>query len=502
MADYVITAPNGKKYKVSGQGTKEEALAHLQSTLGQSDGKGDMQQPANEKPKEWGIPGLLTINQTSPTEALKNLDAKVRMFGEGATFGFGDKVAAKVDESLGQGNYSQNLAENRATTARAEDVSGGAGQAMKIMGSMAPMAKATQVGATFMNVPKVGKYLGGLMDGAMFGGLDAAGHDQSIAKGSGLGALAGGAGQVVGNAVAGSANKIATALQKKAPIPEIEQLQAAKSAAYKAVDDSGGGYAPEQIDELVRGIQDEMSAARLNPRRVPKAASVLEDDILPMSGKPMTFTDLDQLRQVVARDVAGAADGSERFFGQKMIANIDEFEQANGNNLSQAARDANSKFRKTERVLNAVEKADRRAASTGSGGNADNTIRQNIRAILDNPKLKRGYSKQELDQMELVVAGTEGQNALRLAGKLSPEGNGLMAALGLGGAMVNPIYGIPAIGGALAKRSADKATRTNVDELLRLLTTGKMTQPKTVIGKSQRDAIVKALMAGSIATAQ
>lgn len=34
MADYVITAPNGKKYKVTGQGTKEEALAQLQKKLG------------------------------------------------------------------------------------------------------------------------------------------------------------------------------------------------------------------------------------------------------------------------------------------------------------------------------------------------------------------------------------------------------------------------------------------------------------------------------------
>lgn len=120
----------------------------------------------------------------------------------------------------------------------------------------------------------------------------------------------------------------------------------------------------------------------------------------------------------------------------------------------------------------AIEKAERRAASTGSGGNLDNAIRQNVRGILDNPRKSRGLTDAERQAAERVVRGGPVQNTLRLAGKLSPQGNGLMAALGIGGTMVNPAIGGLALGGMAAKSTADRMTRKNVERLSQVIRAG------------------------------
>lgn len=145
-----------------------------------------------------------------------------------------------------------------------------------------------------------------------------------------------------------------------------------------------------------------------------------------------------------------------------------------------------------------MEKAELRAASTGSGGNADNATRQNLRRILEK---ERGLKPDEKAALETVVRGTTGQNALRLAGKLSPSGNGLMAALGVGGAMVNPALGALSLGGMGAKAAADAMTGKNVNKLVEILRAGgdaSATQaaPNAVqrLAQSKREAIARFLM--------
>jgi len=83
-----------------------------------------------------------------------------------------------------------------------------------------------------------------------------------------------------------------------------------------------------------------------------------------------------------------------------------------------------------------------------------------------------GFSKEELASMEKIVTGGDRQNALRLLGKLSPSGNGLMAALGLGATMANPAAAIVPGVGLAAKTMADRMTKKAVDDLTRQVRTG------------------------------
>jgi hypothetical protein len=296
-------------------------------------------------------------------------------------------------------------------------------------------------------------------------------------------------------AAAGSLATAARPKPTKAPKPQavpLDQLRAAKTAAYQAVDNAGVSYKPEAIASMVDDIGREVAKANISATRHPKAASMV-GDLAGLRDKPMTLTELDQLRQVVRRDVASASDPAEKFFGRRIIDRIDNFIEKAGPDavnsgtagdapgLLAKARDLNGRVRKTEAVEGAVEKARLRAGSTGSGGNIDNAVRQNLRVVLEKtPNL----SAEEKAALELVVLGGKGQNALRLAGKLSPSGNGLMAtmhAIATGGATLaaGPVgFGlgmVPGTIGLASKALADRQTQKNVAKVLQVISSDNAT---------------------------
>jgi hypothetical protein len=96
-----------------------------------------------------------------------------------------------------------------------------------------------------------------------------------------------------------------------------------------------------------------------------------------------------------------------------------------------------------------------------------------------------------------LFAGQNGKTPYALAGKLSPQGNGLMAALGIGGTMVNPLFGIPALLGTGAKMAADTATKgQRIDDLLRIVG-GVQSQTKTMT-PAQKKALESMVRAGTV----
>lgn len=259
----------------------------------------------------------------------------------------------------------------------------------------------------------------------------------------------------------------------KAPAPTLDELTASKNAAYKAVEQSGEQFAPQAVNGFVDDLTAEMKAANINPARHPKAASMLED-IQALRDQPMSLTQLDQLRQVIRRDVGNAPDAAEKFMGGKMIDALDGFIDTSpaASSTVKEARGLNTKVRKIEAVTEAVDSAKLRAGSTGSGGNIDNATRQNLRRVFEKT---RNFTPEEQAALERIIVGSKGQNALRQVGKLSPQGNGLMTALSIGGTMANPALGVPTAAGAVSKVLADRITQTRVKELVDLIARGSET---------------------------
>lgn len=288
-------------------------------------------------------------------------------------------------------------------------------------------------------------------------------------------------------------------------IPSIDEARAAKDAAYQRVDDMGVQYAPETVDQLRQGIRESLQAGEiddiLNPRAT-RAASRLDERF---SG-PQTLTQLDKARQFVRNNVVDIPGQKvEGRFAGMMTDEIDDFIDSappmagTSDDASDAIRTARSldhRLRKADAVQSALTKAEHRAGSTYTGGNIDNAQRQNIRAILDDPKKVRGFSSNERDLMERIVMGTPGQNAARQIGKLSPSGNGLQQALAIGATAYNPAMGVLPGVGMLAKGLADRKTRKNVEELVNtILAGGVKLQRAPLVSDDMRKVINALLMA-------
>ena len=278
------------------------------------------------------------------------------------------------------------------------------------------------------------------------------------------------AGQVIGGAgVAGAAGAVRKSGGKPAASTAMsaDDLQQAKRDAYKVADDLGVKYTPQGLGQMANDIA--AATAKASPIRHPKAVSMVQD-IKEWVKNGMSLTELDQLRQRVRLDLIRSGDEAEGAWGEAILDEIDNFIAkagpgqvaagigADGNKAILTARELNTRWRKTEMIEDALYKAEMQTAATGSGGNINNKIKQAFNSILLNKKKRASYSADEIADMEKVVKTGNGEALLRLAGKLSPSGNGLMAMLGLLGTAVNPFLAAVPLTGMAAKTLADGRT--------------------------------------------
>jgi hypothetical protein len=245
----------------------------------------------------------------------------------------------------------------------------------------------------------------------------------------------------------------------------------------------------------------------LDPILAPKASRVagkVSDLAQPSIGE------LEKIRRVIGRDVAGAADPTERAIGMGMKDELSGFmddigkSDVTGGNPDAAidalkvGRETTRKIKKSEDIQDVLYKAKNRAATSGTGGNEVNAIRQNIRGILDNPRKRRGYTEQEISAMEDIVRGTPTQNALRMLGKLSPTSGTLPAMAGAAaGTGFGLVGAIPSAGGYLAKGGAEMMTNNSVNNLDVLIRNGAPLATKSLSG--QQKSALQTLLLSQIA---
>jgi hypothetical protein len=262
----------------------------------------------------------------------------------------------------------------------------------------------------------------------------------------------------------------------------MDEVRKQAEADYKASEDAGVVLKPETIKEMVDKLTDELAQNGYHPRLQPTTAVALEE-LAAVAGKPVTLKGVDIIRQVVngAAQVTNAKD--MRMAGKvvkridEMVRNLDDSkvtmgDAKNGIPALLRAREAWARVKKSEIIEEALARAQRQANKSGSGGNIDNAIRQQIGRILERPRLRRGFSKTELAQMEVIVNGRGSlHNILRRVGKLSPEGNGLMlmlSTLGGGAAVtgaISPFAMALPLAGAIAKPISNAMTRGSAARL-------------------------------------
>lgn len=338
----------------------------------------------------------------------------------------------------------------------------------KIFGPINTLRGAVRVGTAY-----------GAIDGFMGGDGGIKERAVGAVDDAALGGLFGGLGAAATKLTGGMGRFVQSAFKKADERPTIESLRAAKNAAYQAVRKSGVSFDGDEMTALNQRLARKAKTVRfeLDPELPDdKAALSLLSSIEKRAAQPnMTLNKLDQYRQR-AFDQYSRTDNP---FFLEIVGEIDETisRAAEGNDLIRAARAANSKYAKTQLLENAFKKAELQTAATGSGGNILNKYRQAVTRIITTPREAKWFSEEELKLMESFVMGDNAENALRRVGKLAPGGNGLMTALNVYAAAVDPAMLAVTGAASAAKAGADRSAMQGSQRLLDAVSTGIVPEP-------------------------
>lgn len=308
----------------------------------------------------------------------------------------------------------------------------------------------------------------------------------------------GGMSAVLGGVLAGGVQKIVNGVARREAVRALQptaDLKIAADQAYAAAEALGAKYAPRQVDALITRLEAAATKQALDPE-LHKGAAAAVRRIQDLKGKGASLSEIDNARQIIARDAAGSNVKGDRAIGAEMIEIVDDFIErslprasttgAEARKASRAIKDARTKwstFRKSEMIDSILLEAADQAAAGGSGGNINNAIRQKFKSLLSNKKKSRGFSAEERGHMRRIVRGTSTDNMLRLVGKLAPSGNGLMLMLNLGAAGATGGASLVATGfGAGAKALADRGTQKAAGALQQVVKTGQA--PNRVRGQT------------------
>lgn len=499
-------APSGQ----SSEALRSELSAITQGMTGELPG-GSLAAARYESLPEWQKP-LVAAQDT--------LDLAT----SGATFGFGNKLAAVIRAPFTDKTYSEELAALRQRDDEARQRAGSAGVGAELVGAVAtPMALANR-GATLLGRFGTAGMTGGTglaartglaaVEGTGYGALTAAGNDQDVSEGALLGLLGGGAGNLAGEALSAGVSKVAGVFNKKPTIPQLDDIEAAKNAAYQRAEQAGVAYTPSAIDRINTNIADGLADLGYDPALMP-GARVAIDRLQELQGQNVTLKGLDTVRKIANQGYlppnAPNAKANNAAVG-KVVSAIDDLMETAGQGEvlmgdavagGQALREARSlaaRGIKVNRIEDAIRNAEIDAAASGSGGNINNRTRQLLKPLLKNP---RGFTPDERAALNTAIRGTVPQNALRLAGKLSPSGNGLMTMLHLLGGSASAGATLPfAAGGMAAKALADRGTQQNVQRLVDIILAGgsrsaAQAAPNAVqrLTQAKRDELARILMA-------
>lgn len=322
---------------------------------------------------------------------------------------------------------------------------------------------------------------GGAVGGGLAQGATAEVTDNPVLQF--LAALGGGA---AGGALAGKMTAPA-----QAPVPSTREVKAEAKQAFKAAEDAQAILTPAPLLRLKDQVTKDATDFGYLPQLQPRVTAVLQE-LDRVSSDNITTKGMMTLRKV-AQNAAKSNDPAEQALGSIIVQRIDDTmasltpEDVLQGNADEAAaawaqgRELWGQFRKSEMVDKAMEKANRAAQKSGTGGNTDNALRQKISAILDSDRLRRGFTKDEIAQMEAIVKGAPLTNAARLLGRFSPTAGYLPAAFSAMAGLLGgyPAAAIPVLGLA-GKGYADLTTRGAIKDLSALIRTGGSYAPPPV----------------------
>jgi hypothetical protein len=468
---------------------RELARASMRQMGGEQPGAGELYADA------------VTLGIQRPVGGLASaIGGEVRELFGGEPATFGERYRAQT------GAYDERLAE-------AEKNAGWGGTAAKVAGGLT--AGGARIGGDVARraITAAPSLLSQIGVNTGMGAVEGAARNSDSLAGAAGGAALGGATAAGATAALGGlarapgfrARREAAREAARGTNPEILRNQA--QAIYRQLDDAGIAYSNQQSVDLV---DDTIGALRgYSPTGVHSPLAGVVEQFRALRGQPVPLQTLQRLREEIGSNAAANEPQVRRIAGE-LLRGIDGFvshvdpalSQIPGEQVAPMWREARRLWRSAntaEDIGWRVNKAERRAASTNSGGNVENAIRQNIRQAVDKaeqPRRWNPYSEDELAQMNRVVEGTGLQNRLRdwgntfggsgpvpLLGNVSTGGMAGLATM-LNGAepTTAALLGLGAYGtlrgtGRLARNQSAMMAQDQADALMRLITTGSLDRP-------------------------
>lgn len=262
--------------------------------------------------------------------------------------------------------------------------------------------------------------------------------------------------------------------------PENEAIKNSAREIYKQIDDLGVSVKPSKMQQIHSELAETARNFGFNKRMQPKVAATL-DEFEQAAQSVKTLSEIDVLRRV-ANNAKMSIDPSEAALGARMVSKLDDMlddlkpgdlisgDSKGASQLYKQARDLWGRSLKNEVIQESMAKAQNQASGFENG------MRVQIRSILNNKKLKKKFTPDEIKAMERVVQGTTPANIAKMLGKFgiseNQASNMLMATMGGGaGATIGSAAGGPAgafVGavlvpgvGQISKKLAQRMTQNN-----------------------------------------
>lgn len=246
---------------------------------------------------------------------------------------------------------------------------------------------------------------------------------------------------------------------------------------------------PASVNQLADSITADLQGAGFRARNVGGTFGAVDElrDVARQgaaSGPAPTAADVNSVRRSLRVTQQGAANPmspnhAEYGAAGRAISMIDDYmaslqapdvlsgdAQAASSALNSARGDYAAASR-AQRLDEAQYRAENNAGAANSGQNVNNAMRQQLKTILNNPAQRRGYSPDEIDQMERIVRGTFTGNAARFVGNLfGGSGLGAIASAGTGFVAGGPAgaFAFPALG-QVARQIGNASTARNISAL-------------------------------------
>ena len=484
MPTFEITAPDGKKYDVTGDNA-EGAYNALISMLGGNQAE-QAPEPALTEPyvDEQGVTRYPNLQQVESgafediagaglagmARGVKGLAETPEMLGRAVIRG-GQELAQLAGAEIENEMPVLDTATGRGIDAALSTFGGD--KAMAYRGESTPAQFAGTIGEFLSPAGIIG---GGkkLLTSAVAAGTasEAAGQatEGTAAEpyARAVGAFAGGYSPA---ALAGIKNKTVLAFEKNADnLMTADAYRKSKNAKYDYARKLGAEVEIDMdgfnsyINNSVKNAPDDLFAGY-----TPGVDTHIDNAIRVLSSRSGTTLNQSQMEAVRTslRNIYATGKGSgENAFDPRIGFLVDKVDEAletapagiSGEKAQEAfklARAENRKYRKVELFEDMMKKADLDASQVGTSVSLVDKQRNAIRSILKSKPRSAQFEPDELKVMRGFVQGTMPERAMRLLGKLSPTtGSPLSAILNLGAIAYNPSLMVASLGAMAAKSGA------------------------------------------------